>query len=660
VTFSFGRNVRDAPTMRRKSSDPTLPPAWARVADALTLVLLGVAAAIVSCGGYHGRIAGIRVSVLDPWRPAMAAVILLAMRHTVARQNPLPVRLWRALLGAVARIPVTNDIDEFGAPGASAPQAWHAWVRPAVMFFTFWALTLIMTYPQVRSMFSVPNEGDPYFTVWRLSWFAHQLPRDPLHLFDANIFYPERFTLAFSDAMLLPGLIAAPFLWLGMHQVFLSNLAVVATFVLAAMAMFTLVRALTRSDGAACVSGVIFAFYPFRFEHYTHLELLMTLWMPLALLGLHRVMVRPLWRRGAITGVMVAAQALCSLYFGVFLATWLAVVWGVLATGSKRVRATLKPMALGAVVAGVLLLPLALPYLASRGVVGDRDVSSVEFYSAHPVNYLGTVETSVVYGHPLARFGGPEAALFPGLTAVVLAAVALWPPFSLVRLAYGVGLLFAFDASLGVNGITYPLLYYAVFPFRGLRVAARFSMLVGLSLSVLAGFGVARITGWLRRPSSRYVLAAGVAALVLMESRVALTFVAAPRIPPQIYEFFKGRPAAIIAELPVPDSEGTFWKDARYLYFSTFHWMTLVNGNSGFFPSSYHRFVREARAFPDDRSVMMFRERGIEFVVLHEDRFGTTRYDEIIAAMARRQELREVARDPGLRRGDEARIYQLR
>ncbi|MCX6537468.1 MAG: hypothetical protein NT151_00835 [Acidobacteria bacterium] len=656
--------------MRKKSPDPVSLPAWAQAADAITLLLLAAATAIFLYGGYRGRIAGIKVSLLDPWRPAIAAVVLLVIRHLVARHHPLHRRLWFAVLWpfrvltvaarAVTRIPVTNDIDEFGAPGGSAPWAGGAWVRPTVMFFVFWVLTLIMTYPQGTSMMTVRDPGDPYFTVWRLSWVAHQLPRDPLHLFDANIFYPERFTLAFSDAMLLPGLIGAPFLWLGMHQLFLSNLAVLATFVLSAMAMFSLVRALTRNDGAAFVAAVIFAFYPFRFEHYSHLELLMTFWMPLALLCLHRVIAQPSARRGAATGVVVAAQALSSLYFGIYLATWMVVVWGVLAAGARRVRATLAPLAVGCAVAGVLLLPLALPYLASRGVVGDRDLSGIQFYSAHSVNYLGALEPSIVYGRQLARFHGPEASLFPGLTVVVLAAVALWPPFSLVRLAYGVGLLFAFDASLGLNGITYPLLYHALFPFRGLRVPARFSMLVGVSLSVLAGYGVARITGWLRRPWSRYMLAAALAAIVLMESRVVLTFVPAPRNPPQIYEFFKGRPAGVIAELPVPDAEANFWKEARYEYFSTFHWMTLVNGNSGFFPRSYMTFLREARAFPDDQSVMMFRQRHVEFIVVHEDGFGATRYDEVIAAMARRPELRLVALDPGLRRGDEARIYQLR
>ena len=42
------------------------------------------------------------------------------------------------------------------------------------------------------------DNGDTVLNEWTLAWVAHQAWRDPLHLFYANIFYPERLTLAFS------------------------------------------------------------------------------------------------------------------------------------------------------------------------------------------------------------------------------------------------------------------------------------------------------------------------------------------------------------------------------------------------------------------------------------------------------------------------------
>src|SRR5262245_63963006 len=59
------------------------------------------------------------------------------------------------------------------------------------------------------------DTADTVLHEWTLAWVVHQLPRDPLHLFDANIFYPERNTLSYSDHLFLQSVMAAPILWAG-------------------------------------------------------------------------------------------------------------------------------------------------------------------------------------------------------------------------------------------------------------------------------------------------------------------------------------------------------------------------------------------------------------------------------------------------------------
>src|ERR671927_1722412 len=58
------------------------------------------------------------------------------------------------------------------------------------------------------------DNGDTLLIEWSLAWVAHQLPVDPLHLFDANIFYPAKHTLAFSEHLFTLALMAAPLRWL--------------------------------------------------------------------------------------------------------------------------------------------------------------------------------------------------------------------------------------------------------------------------------------------------------------------------------------------------------------------------------------------------------------------------------------------------------------
>ena len=78
-----------------------------------------------------------------------------------------------------------------------------------LLFFA--AATVAMTWPLARDIrTAVPDHDDAFFGIWRMAWVAHQLPRAPAHLFDANIFVPTPNTLALSDAALLQGLLAAP------------------------------------------------------------------------------------------------------------------------------------------------------------------------------------------------------------------------------------------------------------------------------------------------------------------------------------------------------------------------------------------------------------------------------------------------------------------
>ena len=74
-------------------------------------------------------------------------------------------------------------------------------------------------------------------------------------------------------------------------------------------------------------------------------------------------------------------------------------------------------------------------------------------------------------------------------------------PSAPTRAAYAGALLVAFEISRGFNGPVYPYLYEWLPFVRGLRVPARSSLLVGLSLALLAGFGVRRLLAGRSRPA---------------------------------------------------------------------------------------------------------------------------------------------------------------
>jgi len=344
-----------------------------------------------------------------------------------------------------------------------------AFLAATVVLFT--VLTAVMTYPQIVHMHDrVNDDGDPLLHTWILAWVAHQLPRAPAHIFDANIFYPQRETLAYSDALLLPGVLVAPLHWVGVPPLVVHNIVFLSGFIVSGAGMALLVRTLTNSAAAGVLAGIIFAFLPYRIDHFPHLQLQQTQCLPFAFWAFHRLLRTGNVRDGALVGVFVAGQVLSCMYYGIFLVPYMVVVCGTMLIAGQAGPVRLQPDALnlkrrlvGLLVAAciivVAMIPVGRAYLAARKVVGERGRAEVVDGSATWWNYLATEEANAMYGKVFKRFMQPERRLFPGFVAIALAIVGLWPPLSPTRLAYGFGVLLAFDVSLGFNGVTYPILY---------------------------------------------------------------------------------------------------------------------------------------------------------------------------------------------------------
>ena len=62
------------------------------------------------------------------------------------------------------------------------------------------ALTVLMTWPQAASLADrTPDLYDGKLEAWVLQWDFHQTLRDPVNLFQAPIFHPAHYALAFSE-----------------------------------------------------------------------------------------------------------------------------------------------------------------------------------------------------------------------------------------------------------------------------------------------------------------------------------------------------------------------------------------------------------------------------------------------------------------------------
>src|SRR6185436_12364069 len=240
--------------------------------------------------------------------------------------------------------------------------------------------------------------GDPLFSMWRVGWVAHQIATDPLHLFDANIFYPQGLTLTLSDPVILPALTIAPLLAVGVHPVVAYNILFLSGFWLSGVATYLLVERLTGSARAAFVAGLTYACYSYRFEHYSHLELQMTQWMPLGLLGLHQFLATGRRLYAVAFGLAGVAQLYSSMYYAAFFLVYATVVGlGLLRIHRPPMRPLAAPLAIAAAIAAVLAVPITWAFVAAEPIKGARGTFEVEFYSAYPSDFLRANRSSLLW-----------------------------------------------------------------------------------------------------------------------------------------------------------------------------------------------------------------------------------------------------------------------
>ena len=175
----------------------------------------------------------------------------------------------------------------------------------------------------------------------------------------------------------------------------------------------------------------------------------------------------------------------------------------------------------------------------------------------------------------------------------------------------------------------YALLFDYVPGFDGVRVPARFGMIVALLLAVLAGYGAAALTRW---RFGRHALVLLMLLFLIEATHVPFVVngvtpprdfnapearVYRPARAPAIYHAVAAQPAgAVLAELPLgyPDF------DQRAMFYSTVHWKRLVNGYSGFTPPHYGRLTAVLSEIPRhaDVSLATMREMGVTHVLVHE------------------------------------------
>jgi hypothetical protein len=510
--------------------------------------------------------------------------------------------------------------------------------RQAAFAFALYGLfTIACTWPWARdpARLAVPYP-DLLGHVWGLAWVDHQAVRDPLHVYDANMYWPQTLSLAYTESLLPQSLAAAPIRLAGGGALLAHNLVLLLSFPLAGVFAYLLAWDLTRSRAASFLAGLAFAFSALRFLHVVHIGVLSFQWLPLVLWLLRRAVLRP--RPATLVALAAAAlvQALSSGYYAVLLALMLVVVAPLLAHRARR-RHSLRPILLALATAALLAMAALWPYavLQQRHHLG-RNRETFLHWSATPASYLSPGEyVDLPHLRALRTLTDNAWPLFPG-TAILLLA-----PFGVRRsnasrlaLTLAVaGVVLSFGPELRVGGLAIPMPFEWLRrgpPVSLMRDPSRLAILAHLGLGLLAALGLRRVLGWRR--------GAWIAALLIaLQGAEAFPVELGNRVravspPPPFTTWLAAAPRGPVLELPWDHAHR--FTGGQYLYWSTAHWQPLVNGHGTFAPPENFRLAVLAARFPTDRSTRILRGEGIRYVVVHAAELPAERQGALLAPRA--------------------------
>jgi hypothetical protein len=524
---------------------------------------------------------------------------------------------------------VTAGRGQSWAPSPTLRAKEIAWVALAGV-----ALAVLTTWPLVLHMPSriAPDLGDPVRTAWQVAYVGHAMLHDPLHLFDANVFYPHPLSLAFSDSLLGYG--PAGFFGSGTVAALVRyNLLFLWAWSLCFAGAYLLARELGLGRLAGAAAGIAFAYAPYRVTEAGHLHVISSGGIALALFLLLRGYRRRSGRL-VIAGWLVSAwQVSLGFTLGLQYSYLIAILalaafvywWRAGRPALPRRLAILT--CVGMAIFGAVAIYQARPYLkvASEYPTAKRTLKEVKTYSSGPAALVSASSENRIWGPVTAAARADvhsknEDVFFPGLAILALAAIGLATGVYARRLRAG----FAFAIltcsvlamGLGLTGAGYPyrLLYDYAPGWDGVRVPGRVFTTATLFYALLAGAGAQWLMGWIGRWGTRRSLRSlppllGVVLLVglLGEGAGHLNHPVVPQ--PARAEI--GLPGPLL-DLPTDGAADRVWQ-----YFSTDGFYKIPIGNSTFDIPAVDDLRGGMSGFPDRASVEKLRYYGIRTVVLH-------------------------------------------
>lgn len=523
---------------------------------------------------------------------------------------------------------------------ADMPAHQPTWRLHLVVLLVYLALAVLLTWPtaaHVATHLSGDGGDDPAI-AWNLWWVPHALltlQSTPLHT--DFMFYPIGINLAFYTLTTLNALTALP-LTLTLGVVTASNLHIWFTMTAGGYGAFLLARQLGNRAGPAAFAGVVYAFASSQLFYLSlgQFNIASSHWLPYVVLFVIRArrdMRSP--RAPLLAALFLVIQAWAEMTYASFALIFVvlyALYAAVAAVCSRRSthgrggvgkppHVALVGWSLALLVFLLGIAPLLTAMLPDMRAEGDFWVEGTGFAEWFSADLLGFLVPTM--RHPLLG-GWVEATgilafdkgqhIYLGATLLALAAIGFvrgqpapkmraWWLLSALVFAW-----LALGPTVHVNGadtgLPGPFAGLQALPFfKGNRYPSRYSVLLVLSLAMLAAPGVAAVTRraagcWPRARAVRW-LPATLVALFLLE-HLAVPLPQSDMRVPAVYEVLATETSGTLLDIPFAWRNGfriTGPLDPGFMFgqfYQTVHGRRLLQGNTSRNPAFKFQYFTEA------------------------------------------------------------------
>ena len=543
--------------------------------------------------------------------------------------------------------------------------------RQAAIVCAYLLVAIAATWPlAARLDTAVSDLGDPLLNAWIIDWDCYALTHAPLRIFDAPIFYPSKYPLAYSENLIGIAVVVLPFHLAGLPPLAVYNIAMLLGIAISAYAGYLLARVVTGKTAASAIAGLLYGFVPYKLGHLAHVQIIWNATPVLLLAALILYRRKPSKKYAALVAIAFAASAIINIYLFLFGAVALALTLVLIALAEQRDRRFWLTLMVALALASLAVLPVLMPYaIVAKEYDMRRGDGETLGASAMPADWLVPSENSAVYGNLVPdAWHHSERELFPGLLLIALTIAAFARRGAVAEVeeeprtyrfrwldALIALLLIATAVGLALHSSTIPmaLLVIAIIarlPLREWIPRSRFPFELWIAalwivIGVIGSFGLHAffhsilfhdVPGFrATRAPARWALiayaglaAASAVALARMRRRTLIVFalLAAVDVWPRIrWEHALSEPtpferwlaathAGHLIELPLRND-----LEYRYLLGSALAHTPLLNGISGFEPP-LHRLLRTEPL--GDTTFDLLEKNGCRFVLIHIDSFS--------------------------------------